>query len=337
MQPVRRLRATQVTTSDIDISGITNVLQNQIASAALLRNGFFLNKKPIEGLNVEYFDYEIGFDNIRVGYGQYAYTSIFTSRALIVNDINQIALKATETRPLMSGAVITDVLSTYSSPGDGSYLGSIEYYSIVQELDNQKNVLNTIVFPIIPIQSKNIFHERLILKYKNTSTIPNVGKLIFYTRLNDDATNILVYRNGSLLTYNQDWLLEDYPYTNNVLPPTGIPSSTGIKILFPSLYDIYTVSYTPIISGTRADPVALGDLDIHNDSNTINIVDLTGDCAAKMINDNIVALTNFSNKTVQVFLMIILRRNTFDVTTSPSVLDYTLITSSSSGNKGLNI
>ncbi len=326
-------------TADVNVSNILGILQNQIKSSALLSNAFMLTNTIIPGREVQYFDYEVGFDNIRVGFAEYADASIFASDSFRVNDLHQIALKSLELRPVEISGVVSFIKDTYLDPGVNNFFhGSIEYYSVIKNFDSLDNLIDINTVPILPIGSENIFFERLVLSNKLNSDIFNTGKLLFFTYFTPDNPNIFVYRNGTLLEYIKDWIIADYPITNTILPPTGIPNSIGIKILNPNVYDIFTVSYTPVTTTTRADPTTLGNLAVNEDINTVNIIDLVGDASIRMGENNILFLNSKKNNgnTVAysiIALVIVLRRNSENIDLSPSVSEYTFLTTSANPDK----
>ena len=171
------------------------------------------------------------------------------------------------------------------------------------------------------------------------SNIPNVGILMFYTKHfdNTDILNIKVYRNGTLLTYNIDWLIED-SLTNDVISPSGKPNSVAIRILHPTLTDFYTVTYLPLQSNTRAHPVDTTNIDLQDSNSLIKIIDLVGDGSVRNGIDNILyispkknagKITAYSN----IYLSIIIRRNSINENLTSSVEEYLLLSSSNNMDK----
>jgi hypothetical protein len=160
------------------------------------------------------------------------------------------------------------------------------------------------------------------------------SKLIFFTnRTNGD---IKVYRNGFLLadeTGNSSavtgWQMDPNPNTAGSTPNSGSRMSFRIKILdrFPN--DIYTVSYTPMVSSTNSVPSILS---IYNDVGGLKIVDLAGDLSVRILPAHIVGLDKTGEKVElaqsMIYLAVILRQNTAEATLTPALEEYTLLSAS---------
>jgi hypothetical protein len=194
----------------------------------------------------------------------------------------------------------------------------------------------------LPESTTYINHERLILsKTIGPSNIPNTGMLRFYTlHFNDTQLNaIKVYRNGTLLTRDIDWIIEDtFPYTNDLIPPNGNKNSVAIRIIHPNLSDIFTVSYSPLFSNTFVHSSNLDNVDIEFSNNGgIKVIDILGDGSITIDNNSIINIhsqkhhgQNIAHSKVN--LSIIFRNNAFSLDISPAVSSYTLLLNDGSIN-----
>jgi len=319
------------------VDSIANELESSIKSSTLLQTAFMVQNIPT-GQQVKYFDYVIGFDSIKIGYGEYASDSIFVSSEITINSLQQIGLKSNELRPLESSGIISFTDQTYPTDNVGFFHGSIEYNVVLQNYNNKDQLVDIDIIPIIPVGVETINHERLLLVNQvGTSQVPNSGVLRFYTpHFNDtQISKINVYRNGTLLTYTTDWIIEEYPYTNDFVPPNGLPNTVGIRILAPGPNDFFTVSYTPLLSNTSAHPLTLDNIDIEYDTSTdvptgIKVVDLVGDASATMNQSNIINVSDQKHNGqvisyTKINLSIILRRNSNNLNLTPAVTQYTLL------------
>jgi hypothetical protein len=85
-----------------------------------------------------------------------------------------------------------------------------------------------------------------------------------------------------------------------------------------NLGDIYTVSYTPLFSDSYSSQYSVG---------TNNPIDWSGNMSIRSITEQMVLLNDASDINIakyELYLMVILRQNTADSSTSPAVEEYTL-------------
>jgi hypothetical protein len=283
----------------------------------------------IDSFNGE--QYQIGFDNINFGLGQYASKGVFvttpmgtsTSAEIKTPPIKVLGLQATESRPASDTGVLsaTEIeAETYdSSVAARVYYGSIEYWAIRRLFDANNNLISIDYLPILPIGVDRVEHERLLLTKKSgTTSIENAGTAMFFT--NYSSGNIKVYRNGTELTYSTDW--QEATDLSNSSIDSGKPMAYGIKIVSPTVGDIYTVSYNPIVSNVRGSTYTI-DGTTHR-----TVVDLIGDTSALSFTDQLVLLSTEKNGiqivSSDVRLLIMLRRNTSEEHLSPTVRSFTL-------------
>jgi hypothetical protein len=281
----------------------------------LLDEIFAIDSTILSNTERRYFDYTVGFDNVKLGYSEYAERSIYVSNTLTVDNLAQIGLRAT--------ALLEN---------DDGPLGSIEYWALCNNFTDNDTLINTEIFPLLPIGTSRVEHERFILTAATAGSEYNIGELIHYA-IPAGAT-IQVYQNGVLLTENVDWTVNE-DFSNHIVPVTGTRNKVALQISNPQKADFYTVSYTPTVSNSRIDPT-----DIYKDlagsaidDSVFQSVDLTGDGTAISASSNVVYTFPLKNngqvtKYTKVYLMIILRRNSIDRTLTPVLEDYTLLTSS---------
>ncbi len=282
------------------------------------------------------YEYQVGFDNIRVGLGSYDTKSIYVSKSLSLDNIGQIGLRTEETRPGSTGPTVSpDILDTTYDAGDDIFFhSSIEYWVIKEDLDSNGNILSINKFPILPMGVKRVNHERLVLTEKSVpGKITNdAGYTMFFTNPVDGE--VKVYRNGLLLSNGNTpdgWQDESQPIDST--PNNGNPMRMKIRIVDPLPTDIFTVTYTPLTSNT----VGVPKLVTAWTPNGLNIVDLIGDLSARSINNQVVVLDRTTNAdkitSSVIFLSIVIRSNTSDTTLTAAVEEYTLAIGSKDSTK----
>jgi hypothetical protein len=92
--------------------------------------------------------------------------------------------------------------------------------------------------------------------------------------------------------------------------------------------NIYTVSYTPRLSNTYVEP---------SNTSLLNVVDLTGDQNIRMVTNNVLTFSEtkrgFKVASADIYLMILMRRNSANLNVSPILQDYLLVFGSKNQNK----
>jgi len=276
--------------------------------------------------------FQIGFDNIKMGLANYNYEGIFISKPISIEaPAKTMGLKAIEKRP-MSDTGLFDSVSlsedTYDASDSNVYFGSLEYNVIYRMYDEYKNIISTDIFPILPIDVSKINHERLLLTHQyGTTLLNNTGKLRFYTT--DSEGGIKVYRNGALLnnvayeSSEDGWTKETLLCSN--IPNIGTPMRYAIRITQPRSGDIFTATYTPVVSNVK-----LIDLDGTEDSSSKHqrVIDLTGDLTVRSYTDQLIELLSIKRATnivsADVYLMIVMRQDTGNKNLTPIVSEYML-------------
>lgn len=277
------------------------------------------------------YAFTTGFDNIRVGLSKYIDRSWYISSPLKVEEIGQVGLKVSETRPI-SDILNSDPIidsNTYDISDSKFPHGSIEYYCFKRDFDSSNNILATTRFPLLPIDITRISQERLILVEKSQpSNIHNdIGYLNFFTdRIVGD---VHVYRNGVELLFSSvpaivdGWT--DETTISEKTPDVGIPMVFKIKIQQPSVGDIFTVTYTPLTSNTITVPKLLSPWS----ATGLTVVDMIGDLSVRLLSSKINVIDQILNKekitSSEIFLGILLRNNTANSNLTPSVEEYTLV------------
>jgi hypothetical protein len=286
------------------------------------------------------YEFTIGFDNIRVGLAQYESSSVYVSTPLDSSSAAVVGLRALESRPYIDpvDGLVKFTSTTYDGDDNIYYIASIEYWLTKQDLDADGNLVRTTVFPIMPLETGRVMHERLILTEKSVSTLaePNIGDLMFYTTYDLAHPtldgNIIVYRNGvPLPNVDADPLAVDGWCSTETSDADRTPDALRrmrfrIKIIGGLIGDIYTVSYTPMVSTTTVIPQPpYTTLDYRTG---LQIVDLVGDLSARVGEGQAIFTEALGgSKTIassKYYCAIILRQNTADPTVSPAVEEYTL-------------
>ena len=286
------------------------------------------------------YEFQTGFDNIRLGLSEYNSRSIYVSSPLKLAGAGQIGLKVIEKRPytpvptgdVLYTAETYDYLDNNESGGTNSrnFLGSIEYWIAKQDFTSTGSLFRTNVFPILPLNTERVHHERLVLNEQTNEDLytKDTGTLNFFTTSTDG--DIKVYRNFQLLSLVVDDLSDGWQVIDDVslrTPNQKTRMRFKIRINQPLATDIYTVTYTPVVSSTRSLPSTIEEFAAIGGS---QVVDLSGDLSIRSLSGQVISLDHIgedqSNLDSEIYLIIILRQNTANAALSPAVEEYTLLT-----------
>ena len=281
------------------------------------------------------FKYQIGFDNIRLGLSTHVDKAVYVSQPLVIQpeDLGDeeaskvsaiVGLKAVSRRPYKdsAGTFFTEDVET-----DKTFVGSVEYWVLKKDLQTDGSTVKTTVFPILPMGTKTIKHERLLFSkddgsWTNLNT-KNSGRLSFYP---DTTQPIKLYQNGNLISTSNPadlttWENKHLDADNSeILPGAGSPMVYYVKIDKEEIGmgDIFTISYTPKTSDSHSSKYLVG---------INNPIDLAGNMSIRIIPEQMVLLDESSDINIQkyeLYLIIILRQNTAEAGLSPAVEEYTL-------------
>lgn len=336
-----------------DLQNISADLDD-IISSPLLKDALGLQNFIAEPKG--YYEYLIGFDNIRLGLASFTDTSIFVSKTQKIRTFGEAALKVNEKRPIgdIDSSSIEYTKETYPLSRDDYFHGSLEYYFIKKDFSENDALLDVTYLPVLPLGVTTLRHETLVLTRTSSSggAIPDIGFLQFYTlddpyhTVDSPSGDIQVYRNGQLLD-NADattgpnaaletdgWVVES-TLTQNV-PGNPTAMRYAIKIQNPNPNNIYTVSYSPAISTTNTIPTE-GSPAAFLAPEGLRLVDLTGGLKVWLGKDNIVYFkenksgipVNYST----VNLVVVLRRNSANLNLTPVLEDYLIATGTRDVNK----
>ena len=286
------------------------------------------------------YEFQTGFDNIRLGLSEYNSRSIYVSSPLKITGAGQVGLKVLEQRPytpVPTGDVLYttatyDNLDDNESGGNNSrnFLGSIEYWIAKQDFTSTGALFRTNVFPILPLNTERVHHERLMLNEQTNEDLytKDTGTLNFFTTTTDG--DIKVYRNFQLLSQVFDNISDGWQFIDDVAfrtPNQRTRMKFKVRINQPLATDIYTVTYTPILSSTRSFPESIEEFTAIGGS---QVVDLSGDLSIRPIMGQVISFDHIgesqSDLNSEIYLIIILRQNTADTALSPAVEEYTLLT-----------
>lgn len=314
-----------------NINNVTNDLLDIISSIEI-QNIIGLSSTTNSQFNG--YQFVNGLDNIRIGLADFNVRGIYVSDELNTNDIGQIALKASESRPYLDDNVVTYTDATYSD--NGHYLSSIEYWVIKQDFSDAGTLLNTAWLPILPADTSEIFHERLVLNEKSDTDLadPDIGSTMFFTNATASEGNIRVYRNGILMenrtgtTLSNGWQWYNQTNTEDRTPGSGTPMSFKIQVGNIFAGDIFTASYQPLNSSVQNIPSTLNEF---TSVGGAQIVDLIGNLTAYRLDTQSIIINKEDSfntlKTNKLYLAIIIRQNTADTSISSAVEDFTLLAS----------
>ena len=140
-----------------------------------------------------------------------------------------------------------------------------------------------------------------------------------------------MFWNGTQLTYNINWV--DNTTTADKTPDNGDPMAFKIKVLDALPGDIYTVTYTPLTSSTRAIPQNISTYT----GTGLDVVDLTGDLTVRLLPSQIIAVDRGINEadvaSSKVFFIIIIRNNSSRNTLTAAVEEFMLVLGSKDASK----
>jgi len=292
------------------------------------------------------YEFITGFDNINVGLAAFLDRGIYLSEPLVLENMGEVGLKTLESRPYISDGTIRFTDETYDhdteNESNRTFLSSIEYWVVRQDLTENDTLLKTTVFPVLPLGVARIHQERLLLTEKSDASLVNndIGQTIFFTNRNASEGNIKVFRNGVILAdeTENDLALDGWKHLDvgggpgyepdpaYQTPNNNMPMAFRIQIVNPLPGDIFTVTYTPLTSSTRVVPK---ELDIFDSIGGLKIVDLVGDLSARLEAGQVVLLdppAEFAEAAkTRIYLSIILRQNTAETSLTSAVEEYTLV------------
>jgi hypothetical protein len=278
----------------------------------------------IKNRSVQGNTFEIGFDNVRFGQGVYSNKSIYVSKPLKVNDPLQIGLKVDEKRPSAETlAQVPEMTSTtYDTEDNVLFHSSIEYWVVKRDFDRARNIVATYKMPILPTGVERVHHERLVLTERSSSSVflPDTGYLMFFA--DEEISNLKFYRNGTLMP-TSDWV--NVTTEDNKTPNTGTRMRFKVKVKNILAGDIFTVSYSPVLSSTISVPDTLQEYS----PSGISVVDVSGNLSGRVVHDQLLLVNKGPNPDTvtssQIYMVIMLRNNTSDTSLTPAVEEYTLV------------
>lgn len=311
---------------DGTISLVSDELEEIIPSEDV-RNVIGVNPLPTKQFNG--YEFTVGIDNIRAGLATYNSQSIYVSKPIEVAAVGQIGLRTDEIRPYKTASFPRYTSDTYTNAGQ--FLSSIEYWVIKRDYNADGSLIATSKFPILPLGVSRTYHERLVLTEKSDSSLstPDTGLTMFMSQ----SAGMLVYRNGILLTdetgnpfASDGW--QNITTTADKTPSNNAPMRTRIKVLSQLSGDIFTISYDVGTSNTRNIPATLP-VATQLPFVGLGIVDLVGNLSAyaeetQLITINEPDAANIIDKS-EIYLAIVLRRNSPDASVSAGVEEYTLM------------
>jgi hypothetical protein len=311
----------------IDIDSVNEDLREMLSSDFILSDIFSLGETRAS--QAKYFEYLLGFDNIRAGFSTFDDRGIFVSKKKTVSRPGIAAVRIDEVRPTQIQGSTDITLESFTYPTQTTaedakfYHASVEYWLIAQSFTSDDYLIATDMIPLLPLGAERIYHEHLVFSLATTAgQTKDQGQLMFYTEA--DSSDVVVYRNGTVLTAVTDWDFIDASDNSGLtvtIPNGGKPMKRGIKINGGvRALDIYTVSYTPTVSNTQVIPT---------DTTLLKTVDLVGDHSARMVTDNAVVFSDtragYAVDHSDMFLLIIMRRNSAEENFSPAVEEHMLV------------
>lgn len=312
------------TKNEIDLVSINETLKEVLTSDFILKDIIKVKDAAFE--QKKYFEYLIGFDNVRVGLSLYDERSIFISSKKTIENPLQFSLKTNEylaTQQIGETGiefVKQNYLPASTDENNKFYHSVFEYWLYARFYDENNSLISSDYIPVLPLGAQRIYHEKLIFAKKDELQIyNNLSELMHFTQA--DETDVKVYRNGTILSYGTNWefiLDTDNSDLTRIVPDSGKRMSRGIRI-FDAVnpLDFFTVSYTPTITNTNNKDY---------NANLLKIVDLNGDNTCRVINNNLIVFDSlrksYKIKKADFYLMIIIRRNSNNPNISSKLEDY---------------
>lgn len=320
-------------------------MQGYNASLSLVQDHVYQNVSNVKNQSIinitgrqestehNYYEYSIGFDNIRAGLADYEDVGIYISKPIEIQSPAHVGIKTVESRPYLDANLnlaYTDETYNQDVDDDKHYLSSIEYWLVRQDLNADNVLIRTSYLPILPINTERVVHEQLVLiEQEDTSLLFNdSGYLMFYTNRTDG--DITVYRNGveisditSTPTSPEGWI--DTTDSENKIPNNQVPMRFRIQVRGSKVTDVFTVSYTPTLSSTYDIPETLSSV---TSTGGLQVIDILGDLSARPGRGHILVLDKVGQSShavkTRLFLGIILRRNSADSLLTAAVEEYLL-------------
>lgn len=320
----------QQSSNDINLDSVSDDLNDLLSSEFILNSVFGIQDTNLPEL--KYYEYLLGFDNIRLGFSKFEERSIYVSSVKRVDNPGNLGLKVDEVRPVQVSETNIISLETFKYPtritaeDEKFYHGSIEYWFTVLFFSPDNFLISTDTIPVLPLGAKRIYHDRLLFTAKTEfASNNNVAQLRFFT--DADSSDVLVYKNGTLLTYGSlndwDFVADDGNLTIET-PNSGRPMKRAISISQEvNSLDIYTVSYTPKTSNS---------ITPSSQSTLVSTVDLVGDNTVRLTSDNCIVIDkqrlSYNVAYAHLYLSIIKRRNSAIEHFSPALEEYLIATGS---------
>jgi len=314
-----------------DLASAKTDLQATVTSTFLLNEIF--NPPPDFEDNRKYFEYIVGFDNVRIGFSKFLDRSIYVSKKKSVKQPNVIALRTDEHRPRQTITSLDIVSTQFQYPSQTStedtyfYHGSVEYWLMVQSYTSNGFLVATDYLPILPLGANRIYHEQVIFSTRSTASYANKNVAILVHYAGADPSTTIVYRNKERLLHGTDWQFDS---VNSQTDPAGATRMLrAIKITAdPNILDIYTVSYTPSLSSTLVQP---------NNTDLCGMVGLTEGSHIRVTKDNVIVFEQTRDSFVidhaDIYLIVLMRRNSANMNVGPFLEEYMLATGSRLDNK----
>lgn len=314
------------TGNPINLDSISEDLRTILTSNFLLEGIVGIPRNRQLAASSKFYQYIIGFDNIRVNFANYNDDSIFVGKSLEVDSPGQVALVVSETRAGSLAGVFSIDIDTFDE--DKFYHGSLEYVIVKENFDFAGNFIGVDRFPILPISQQRVIHERLFLTDKvDGATKDNAGFFRFFPDL---TGTVKVYRNGTLLIEgsSNDWVVNRPPVITSagldlldqVSPSVVNAMKKSIKINVPVVSDIFTITYSPLVGNSLELPKTTSSL--------INVVSLGDVGRIRMCRENLVVTDRFRGANIitksNIYLVTRLRRNSAELHLTPTLEEYAL-------------
>lgn len=313
--------------SALDLTDVAEDIRQAISSPFVTSTILALPEDTAE--YVKYYQYVFGFDNIIPRYETFNTVGAFLSKKLTVTAPGQLGLKVLERQSIQSGLTRSIVDYDYHSPDTSFHQGTVEYWLVSQFYGAGGVRLKTEIVPILPLGATRVVHEQLVFSKKSDVSLPypNRASTMFYCLA--DTGDVVVYKNGEILPVTSWSFVTGDPDVTVDSPNQGSRMKRGIQVTRDNLLDIFTISYTPVISNVNSIPPVGESL--------VNLIDLSGDQDIFLCRNNIIRFNQFMQSQLvqyaECYLLVLLRNNTARPDTTPMVEEYMLLTGSYNAQK----
>lgn len=311
----------------VNLDDISVDLQNILSSSFLKEEVIGLDPDDKgEREQLRFYEYQVGFDNIRVQFTTFDTRSIYVDQKTTALKPGIIGIKVKESRPYKpdnSIAYTTDVFPVGDTspvilgappsvlPGKWSeatgtsnkYLCNVEYWLHKLDFGASGRLLQNRTIPLLPINTNIVMHERFLPTRSPVNGVNTVGKLRFWVKTPTPLAKVTLLSSDDFTTKNSQLRKHIRVYKNGTeIPPKDEFTTSEHGWYLDTGYTNNTFANGTIMrTGIRVDPGLLTDIYtvsyVPTKSNTLSVpitspaseyrlVDMIGDGSMILGNNN---------------------------------------------------